>query len=273
MSHVLGKQSAYPEVYTPEILASVPRALGRSKLAYDATKCAGNDIWTLYELSHLDLNGVPKNYIGILTYSDRSEAIVESKSLKLYLNGFNTIKMSYEDFYKHIILDVSKTVKADVSVQLFQLNQLAKIDTHFEAFHCIDTISDFKRTEALQKRSIKSEQLLYTDAFRSRCPVTGQPDWASIYVAIDGEFGIDEQSFLTHIIDIRDHQAFHEQCVEELLTDLRTLLPKSTISIFARFTRRGGIDINPYRYYGHENLSMKKLVQQSQVLRFRHSRQ
>lgn len=273
MTSVLGKQIVYPDKYSPDILIAVDRSLGRSKLEYNVDKYAGEDIWTLFELSHLDLNGVPKNYIGVLSYSHKSKAIVESKSLKLYLNGFNNCKISVDDYYQFLVSDISKILQTRVALQLFQLGQVATLTTRNQNFNCLDSIEDFNANLPLKKITIEDEQLLYTDAFRSRCPVTGQPDWASIYFSIDGKFGVEPKSLLSHIISFRDHQAFHEQCIEELLCDLVALAPRSSISIFARFTRRGGIDINPYRFYSKESVVMKKLIQQSKGLEFRHSRQ
>lgn len=272
MSHVLGKNTNYPTSYSPDILDPVSRHLGRETISYAPASYSGTDYWTLYELSHLDESGKPRVYIGVLSYSQFSEFIIESKSLKLYLNGFNLAHLSEDEFRKTIENDVSACLKTEAKLALFPVSSLRSAEFSASPFVCVDDLP-LNENVSLAAAKIAEPQFLVSHLFRSLCPVTAQPDWASVFVAINGEVGLDQQSFLPFVTSFRKHQGFHEQCVEEMISEIKRITQAESVSVFARFTRRGGIDINPFRANGVPLPEMLKLVQQSEDLTYREARQ
>lgn len=258
MSHnPLGQQTEYASEYAPQLLFPIARAESRKQLSIDgALPFYGVDIWTGYELSWLNLSGKPQVAVAEFTISCNSECIIESKSLKLYLNSLNQTRFaSDQDVAETLGRDLSAAAKAHVSVQLFPVSrkcaanyldtialpaaiELDVLDVVVDAYH--------PSPELLKTSSCYVEEVLVSHLLKTNCPVTGQPDWASILIAYKGN-QIQHDNLLRYIISFREHQDFHEHCVERIFCDvLRECKPES-LSIYARYTRRGGLDINPFR--------------------------
>lgn len=247
----LGKPTAYGDSYNPDLLMPVPRTQTRADLPADLP-FFGVDDWTGFELSWLNSHGKPQIGTVLLRYSAHSPAIVESKSLKLYLNGFNQTQIdSLAELSARIAADVGQIVGTDVSVQI-----LSAVDSHLLAVKpwqddCVDeldcSISQYQvDAQLLKAGSTQDEQILTSHLLRSNCPVTNQPDWASVRIHLRG-VSLVPASLLAYICSFRQHQGFHEQCIERIYSDVWQLLQPDFLSVEGRFTRRGGIDINPFR--------------------------
>ncbi|MCY4044313.1 MAG: NADPH-dependent 7-cyano-7-deazaguanine reductase QueF [Cellvibrionales bacterium] len=245
----LGKDHDYPEDYSPAILYPVPRQLGRSTLT-DVPEFIGFDRWTGFELSWLNPKGKPEVSIIEIDVPADSPNIVESKSLKLYLNGFNFFRTERSALIQIIERDLAEKVGARVAIKLYSAEDYPIQEPKgFELLDSLDVCIDEYQVnpDVLQIHADKSVQQHYkTHLFRSLCPVTSQPDWASVYVSVNGP-EIVKESLLKYLISFRRHQGFHELCVEHIYSDLFNRFKPDALSVFARFTRRGGLDINPYR--------------------------
>lgn len=256
----LGKKSAYESQYNPSLLFPVPRSLKREELGITGSlPFKGLDIWNGFELSWLNSKGKPVVAIAEFKFPCESPNIIESKSFKLYLNSFNNSKFeSWEQVRSLMIEDLSKNAGASVQVQLFKVREFKAELNSFKG-QCLDDLdiecSSYQPdtstlfTEAVPQGAPASEAIeetLYSDLLKSNCLVTGQPDWASVQIVYRGS-KINPEGLLKYIVSLRDHNEFHEQCVERIFSDiLRTCRPFS-LSVYARYTRRGGLDINPYR--------------------------
>lgn len=265
---LLGKKTSYPQKYDSTILYPVERILKRKDINYSDDIFKGKDIWTCYEVSCLNMNGIPKNYIGILSYSSESKFIIESKSLKLYLNSFNMEKFNeLIDFEEVIRNDLSATLGTEVNFWLYNLksfNQKYPIVSPFS-----ENIDDLVcgadcytvNPDILEIDDKENYLHINSNLLRSNCLVTGQPDWGTIEIFIKGEVPTKE-SLLKYIISFRNHQEFHEQCIERIIS---TLLDKFNIEkcyVKANYVRRGGIDINPIRCYNMDIPIWDRLVRQ-----------
>ncbi|EWH11927.1 7-cyano-7-deazaguanine reductase [Catenovulum agarivorans DS-2] len=250
----LGKATEYIDRYDPTQLQAVPRKLMRDKLPKNTQAFLGVDIWTGYEISWLLPSGKPVVYIGEFIFSANSSNIVESKSFKLYLNSFNQSKFdSIEDVVELMQNDLTQCCGAPVEVKLYPLGQFAKRRVTYFAGQCIDNIDveitryDYapNQLQLADSRQIVEETLV-SHLLKSNCLVTGQPDWASIEIYYQGQ-AFDHASVLKYLIGFRNHNEFHEHCVERIFRDLETQLRPDKLSVYARYTRRGGLDINPLR--------------------------
>lgn len=252
-------------------LKSIPRKQHRKKikLNYIDLPFVGKDIWTLYELSWLNKNGLPKIAIAKIEVDINSTNIVESKSFKIYINSFNQIKFNSDaDFVKILIDDLTRCVCGKISVKLFSLDEIKNqkiIDFHGI---CIDNqkikIESYKYEPSLlminsERKIIKED--LYTHLFKSNCPATRQPDWASIYIKYTG-LSINHDSLLRYLISFRSHNEFHEECIERIFNDINNICKPKKLSLYARYTRRGGIDINPWRSNDIFSPSLIRLARQ-----------
>jgi len=238
------------------LLQAISREKHRNKVGLNNSNLPfiGKDIWTLYELSWLNQNGLPQVAVAKVEIDIKSINIVESKSLKIYINSFNQRKFKNDfDFIKILIDDLSRCICGKVSVNFFSLEEIKK--QKISDFHniCIDNqnikITSYKYNpfllEVNSKKKIVKENL-YTHLFKSNCPVTLQPDWASIYIRYTG-FLIDHDALLRYLISFRSHNEFHEECVERIFNDISNICKPKKLTVYARYTRRGGIDINPWR--------------------------
>ena len=253
---VLGKNTTYDNEYAPSRLHRIERALGRSAIKHLKT-FFGMDIWRLYEMTYLNLNGLPKVCMGIMKVPASSRYIVESKSLKLYELSFTMTKFeSLKDVETVFARDLSRLLECEVEVKLFEVKN-KEFDFENPKGICLEEQNfaqnmSFKSYEyspkVLKAAEVKKtvSKTYYTNLFRSLCPVTSQPDHATVVIDYKG-MAPDEESLLDYLVSLRNHQGFHEQCVELIFSDIMHSLEPAELTVSAFFTRRGGIDINPVR--------------------------
>jgi len=251
----LGKSTAYTEQYDASLLFPIPRAGARAEIGVGAQlPFFGTDIWNAYELSWLNARGKPQIAIATFLIPADSPNIVESKSFKLYLGSFAQTKLdSVETLREMLKRDVSAACGAHVSVRLEQPGAFGKIafeefdgllldrlDLDTEIYHPDPSLLTATFGEA------PVEETLVSNLLKSNCPVTGQPDWASVQIHYVGP-QIDQAGLLRYIISYRNHTGFHEQCAERMFVDILNACKPDRLAIYARYTRRGGLDINPFR--------------------------
>ena len=241
----------YPLNYDPDLLCGLDRAESRKNMYIDenTTKFYGLDSWTAYELSWLEKEGSIENGVLYFSYPCSSKNFIESKSLKLYLNSLNN--KHFEDREKVIELllnDLGKCVSDTVNLEISEkprdfLPQMISID-HVK----IDADSNMSTPNSLVLKTFDQivKEELSCSTFRSLCPLSLQPDWASISIVYKGR-QIDRKSLLIYLTSFRNHEAFHEQCVERIFHDLMKRCKPSTLTVQANYLRRGGIEINPLR--------------------------
>lgn len=250
----LGQQSAYISQYTPSLLQPVPRSLNRDDLGLRGElPFQGSDVWTLYELSWLNAKGKPVVAIGEVFVPATSPNLIESKSFKLYLNSFNQTRCdSLEAVQALLVQDLSGCAGAPVSVTLFTLDQAPHQIAQLPG-ECIDSLDievdgyEFDETllQGAAGREIV-EETLHSHLLKSNCLVTSQPDWGSVVIHYRGP-RLDREKLLRYLISFRQHNEFHEQCIERIFTDLKHFCAPEQLTVHARYTRRGGLDINPFR--------------------------
>jgi 7-cyano-7-deazaguanine reductase len=252
----LGRETRYESAYNPELLQPIPRAISRAHLGIgegDSLPFYGVDEWWGFELSWLNGRGKPQVAVARFSFPAQSPAMVESKSFKLYLNSFNQSEFESHRLVKETLTrDLSRACGAEISVELFDVEEPALALAKPEGF-CLDQLDIetriYQPDAALLKldaaRGQVSEQL-YSHLLRSNCPVTGQPDWATVCVEYKG-IALDREALLAYIVSFREHQDFHEHCVERIFCDLQNLAEFEELTVCARYTRRGGLDINPLR--------------------------
>lgn len=250
----LGQQSAYISQYTPSLLQPVPRSLNRDDLGLRGElPFQGCDVWTLYELSWLNAKGKPVVAIGEAFVPATSPNLIESKSFKLYLNSFNQTRCdSLEAVQALLVQDLSGCAGAPVSVTLFTLDQAPHQIAQLPG-ECIDSLDievdgyEFDETllQGAAGREIV-EETLHSHLLKSNCLVTSQPDWGSVVIHYRGP-RLDREKLLRYLISFRQHNEFHEQCIERIFTDLKHFCAPEKLTVHARYTRRGGLDINPFR--------------------------
>lgn len=267
-SLTLGKATDYVSQYSPELLQPVPRSLNRDGLNIHADNLPflGEDVWYGYEISWLNAKGKPQVAVGEFKFPATSPNIVESKSFKLYLNSFNQSRFdSWDEVTALMVKDLSKTAGKQAQVTLFPVDSCPALELKAPAHEhtCIDDI-DIEvdnydlNLEVLKnaskansdinsgKGASKTTEHLVSHLLKSNCLITNQPDWASVFISYTGE-AIDHQALLTYLVSFRQHNEFHEQCVERIFSDLQSHFKLESLSVFARYTRRGGLDINPFR--------------------------
>lgn len=252
---LLGRQVEYTDVYAPQLLQPIPRQQGRTALGLDSRALGfhGEDVWHAYELSWLDPGGRPRVAAARLVIPAFSPNLVESKSLKLYLNSVNnTVFRDETALQRTLAEDISTAVGAAVELELLSCDDpsLAGIQAPGE---CIDgaafSAPEGEPSASLLLRSIPGRtvtQVLHSHLLRSLCPVTAQPDWATVIVEYTGP-ALDQASLLQYVVAFRRHQEFHEQCVERIFCDIRAAVSPTSLSVHALYTRRGGLDICPWR--------------------------
>jgi 7-cyano-7-deazaguanine reductase len=260
MSHLdhapLGKISDNPSQYSPALLFPISRNENRMALGINGSlPFFGVDIWNAYELSWLNLKGKPQIAIASFVVPANSPNIIESKSWKLYLNSLNNHRLdSQESLIQLLSTDLSNAAGAPVSVQLHQPDKVSQAGMKELSGKLLDRldleIDPHQQPDASLLQIDSSlgvvEESFVTHLLRSNCPVTGQPDWASVQINYVGPT-IQEESLLRYLIAFREHQEFHEHCVEKIYMDIKEKCRPSKLSVYARYTRRGGIDINPFR--------------------------
>ena len=259
---ILGQSTHYPKTYAPDMLYPIPRALGRIKLALPADALSiGMDWWQVFEMSWLNSHGVSQVAMARLAIPATSDYIVESKSLKLYFNSLNFTEFDNQQAVKATVeKDLSACLKTDVTLEIFEVNIANSLPISAPQGDCIDNaldnsdkkiaiVSDVNPsslTVAHQGAADSQLQILHSHLLRSNCPVTNQPDWGTLEIQIDSQ-PIDRAGLLEYILSFRQHNGFHEQCVEQIFSDLTQAFSPKTLMVRAWYTRRGGIDINPCR--------------------------
>lgn len=259
MSHnPLGQQTDYVSVYAPQLLFPIARSESRKLLGIgDTLPFYGVDIWTGYELSWLDSKGKPVVAVAEFFIPCASEFIVESKSFKLYLNSLNQSQFeSVAEVERLIAQDLSRITNADVQVAITLLNTAAGAARHLahitevqgELLDVLDVLVDtyHPAPELLTTDAGIADECLVSHLLKTNCPVTGQPDWASLVIRYKGK-KIQRENLLRYIISFREHQDFHEHCVERIFSDIARMCKPEELVVYARYTRRGGLDINPFR--------------------------
>lgn len=251
----LGKLAAYQATYDPSLLFPIARQDKRNELGIGGTlPFFGVDIWNAYEVSWLNLRGKPQIAIATIMVPADSANIVESKSFKLYLNSFNQIRLAGTDaLLERLRADLSAGFGAPVQVNLttpeaFSTLRLAELEGLLLDRLDIE-VERYTPDPALLKAAQHEpsvEQTLLSHLLKSNCLVTGQPDWGSVQIRYVGA-PIDEEGLLKYLIGFREHNEFHEQCVERIFMDVMRMCKPQKLSVYARYTRRGGIDINPWR--------------------------
>ncbi|MGX2951101.1 NADPH-dependent 7-cyano-7-deazaguanine reductase QueF [Ursidibacter sp. B-7004-1] len=252
----LGQQTNYLSQYDATLLQGVPRKLNRQDLGIIEHQpfSIGCDLWTAYEISWLNMNGVPQVAIADIFVDFRSENLIESKSFKLYLNSFNQTKFSsFREVERVIQQDLQHCANGNVIVKLHSLSSYTAQPIVAFSGDCIDAqeiiIDDYNFDANLLANcteNISVEETLTSHLLKSNCLITQQPDWGSVQIHYVGK-KINREKLLRYIVSFRQHNEFHEQCVERIFCDLMRFASPEKLSVYARYTRRGGLDINPYR--------------------------
>lgn len=267
----LGKATDYVSEYDPSLLCPVPRQLKRDELGFgDPLPFTGFDIWNAFELSWLTPTGKPVVAMAEFRFPCESANLIESKSFKLYLNSFNQTRIKTPDALTSILeTDLGKASGAPISVFLTKLNDPAGQHIGTLPGDCIDDLEIIEPTYALNPglltdatdpEVIVAEEL-YSHLLKSNCLVTRQPDWGSVLIRYHGP-KIKREALLCYLISFRQHNEFHEQCVERIFTDLMRFCQPEKLTVYARYTRRGGLDINPFRSNFEEIIDNIRLVRQ-----------
>ncbi|MCX7114445.1 MAG: NADPH-dependent 7-cyano-7-deazaguanine reductase QueF [Gammaproteobacteria bacterium] len=251
----LGKTTAYDQSYNPNRLYMIPRAGKREEIGIDpqALPFKGFDCWNHYEVSWLNAKGKPVVAIAEVVYDCSSPYLVESKSLKLYFNSFNNTQFEGVDEVVQLVKkDLQERIGAEVFVRISLLSEAKQlaIQSAFSG-ECLDAL-DVTCTVYLVEPKYLSvedsivEEVLYSDLLKSNCLVTNQPDWGSVQIAYKGK-KINREGLLKYLVSYRNHNEFHEQCIERIFVDILRICKPSSLTVYGRYTRRGGLDINPYR--------------------------
>ena len=251
----LGKTSSYVDQYDASLLFPISRAGKRAELGLlDTLPFFGADMWTLYELSWLNLRGKPQVALAQVTVPCESLSIVESKSLKLYLNSFNNSRFAdAREVRERIRADVGAATGVGIGIKTIGPELFDR-----EPVHEMDGLS-LDRLDVECLHFTPAPELLFAEfdeppvsetltsnLLKSNCLVTGQPDWGSVQITYSGP-AINQEGLLQYLVSFRHHNEFHEQCVERIFMDLWTRCKPVKLAVYARYTRRGGVDINPFR--------------------------
>ena len=258
---LLGKPAGYQDQYDPGLLYPIPRAAKRQELGIAAQPpFFGADLWTAYELSWLTPRGKPVVAIAHVTVPCETHNIVESKSFKLYLNSFTNSRFdSFDEVQARLRTDLSEaawrgaSAAGSIGVRLLPAHDFDREQVHELDGVLLDRL-DIECTHYTPEPGLLTaafdeqpvEEVLVSNLLKSNCLVTGQPDWGSVQIRYSGP-QIDQAGLLRYLVSFRNHNEFHEQCVERIFTDLMTVARPATLSVEARYTRRGGLDINPWR--------------------------
>lgn len=267
----LGKTTVYASEYDPGLLCPFPRKLKRDELGLpELLPFHGVDIWNAYELSWLTPKGKPVVAIGEFRFPCESNNLIESKSFKLYLNSFNQNR--FDDFKSVRALlsqDLGGAAGAPVDVRLIDSADFAAETFATLPGECLDDLDISIDNYALNANLLEGaadprqpvEEALHSHLLKSNCLVTGQPDWGSVLINYQGG-KINRESLLRYLVSFRQHNEFHEQCVERIYCDLMRFCKPHKLTVYARYTRRGGLDINPYRSNFADDIANLRLARQ-----------
>jgi 7-cyano-7-deazaguanine reductase len=251
----LGKPSLFGTVYNPSVLCAISRQTQRDTIGIRASSLpfVGFDVWNHYEVSWLNPKGKPIVALAEIIYGSESPNIVESKSMKLYFNTFNNTVFSNSKALSLVIeRDLSLCVGAAVSVKIMDLTTLSDLSVLSSMQGCCLDERDVSCSrytvcaDYLVTKSTIVEETVFSNLFKSNCLVTNQPDWASVQIAYRGQ-QINLDGLLQYLVSFRNHNEFHEQCIERIFMDIMQRCKPRSLQIYGRYTRRGGLDINAYR--------------------------
>lgn len=257
----LGKAASYKDEYDAGLLFPIARETKRKEIGVpDSLPFMGADLWTAYEMSWLNPRGKPQVAIAHITVPCETPNIVESKSFKLYLNSYNQTKFAdAEDVKARLRADISEAVwrgsdkAGTVGVRLLSPEQFDQEPIHELDGLSIDRLdvecTDYQPNPELLTAVFDEQpvsEVLTSSLLKSNCLVTGQPDWGSVQIAYSGP-QIDQEGLLQYLVSFRQHNEFHEQCVERIYMDIMRRCKPTKLTVYARYTRRGGLDINPWR--------------------------
>ena len=252
----LGQNTEYKSQYDASLLQPVPRRLNREGLGIVEQQPfnQGADVWTCYELSWLNSNGLPQVAIADVEIDFKSENLIESKSFKLYLNSFNQTKFaSIKEVEETIAKDLNQCASGQVSVKIHKLADYTNQPIMNFAGDCIDEQEIQIDSYAFSNQYLENvaegntvEETLVSHLLKSNCLITSQPDWGSVQIHYVGK-QLNREKLLRYLVSFREHNEFHEQCVERIFTDLIQFAKPEKLTVYARYTRRGGLDINPFR--------------------------
>ena len=257
----LGKPSAYIDQYDASLLFPIARAAKRAEIGLSGQlPFFGADIWTAFELSWLTPRGKPQVALAHITVPCETPNIIESKSFKLYLNSYNNTRFdSADEVRDRLRADISEaawrggTPMSSIGVKLVLPEQFDREPVHELDGLSLDRLdiecTHYHPAPELLTSAVGEQpvtEVLTSNLLKSNCLVTGQPDWGSVRIAYSGP-QIDQGGLLRYLVSFRNHNEFHEQCVERIFADIRARCRPTQLSVYARYTRRGGLDINPYR--------------------------
>ncbi|WP_353427327.1 NADPH-dependent 7-cyano-7-deazaguanine reductase QueF [Polynucleobacter sp. MWH-UH19D] len=254
----LGQATQYPDQYDPSLLFPIPRAENRAKLGFkdsQALPFVGVDIWNAFELSWLNKKGKPQIALAEFQIPADSPNMIESKSFKLYLNSLNNTHFADEHQLRELLIkDLSAVAGSKITIRIQATEAVAKKGMQEMSGVLLDRL-DIEvdpnlpadpNLLGINESFGPIEQCLVSHLLKSNCPVTGQPDWASVQIRYQGR-PILEEGLLRYLIGFRQLGEFHEHCVETIFTDIKRQCKPEKLSVYARYTRRGGLDINPFR--------------------------
>lgn len=264
----LGQKTTYSDQYDASLLFGINRQDNRDDLGFNLNNLpfVGLDIWNAYEVSWLNLKGKPEVRIAEFSFSADAPNLIESKSFKLYLNSFNGTRFDSEQ--QVIALwekDLSAVSGGEVYAEVRCLTEVNEISGTMPG-ECLDqldiTIDSYQvNSILLQTTNEVVSETLYSHLLKSNCLVTGQPDWGSVLIRYEGN-KIEHESLLKYIISFRNHNEFHEQCVERMFCDIMQQCQPEKLTVYARYVRRGGLDINPYRSNFEDEFDLTRLSRQ-----------
>ncbi len=264
----LGKNTAYPSEYDPDVLFAIPRADNRVRFSGAPLPFHGIDLWNAWELTWLANGGLPQVATAEIRVPADSINLIESKSLKLYLNSYAMTRFDdASDVARSIARDLSRCADGDVSVDVQGLSTNDQSHTSTFAGTCLDQLDiscDTYDADATLLRASSNDVIqesVYSHLLRSLCPVTAQPDIGSIGIRYRGP-QIDHKGLLRYIVSYREHNDFHEACVESIFADILAQCEPTDLTVYARFQRRGGLDINPFRSNFEDNVDNIRLYRQ-----------
>lgn len=268
---LLGKSTGYVQHYAPELLEALPRSRGRQEIGLTSAELpfSGFDLWTGFELSWLNAKGKPVVAVAEFWIPATSQHLIESKSFKLYLNSFNQTRFAApEEVATTLENDLSRAADGSVKVKLYpDLNGYAAFTAALPG-ECIDhldiAVEDYDFSPQHLQDAASGDvvaETLSSNLLKSNCLVTNQPDWGSVVIHYEGK-RIEREKLLRYLISFRMHNEFHEQCIERIFNDIKHYCRPEKLSVFGRYTRRGGLDINPFRSDFEAQPTTGRLVRQ-----------
>ncbi len=267
---LLGQATPYCHQYNADLLFPIPRQEKRDELGIELSclPFSGLDIWTAFEVSWLNLKGKPTSVIAEFAFQVDSPFLIESKSFKLYLNSFNGTKFeSQEEVESLMRADLTSACGGAVDVMIRSLSAPEELLSVLPGknLDALDiAVTDYQVNPLLLEADAKAEvvsETLNSHLLKSNCLVTGQPDWGSVVIRYEGA-PIDHEGLLKYLISFREHNEFHEQCVERIFMDIMKQCQPKHLTVYARYVRRGGLDINPYRSNYEDEFDISRFIRQ-----------